>query len=252
MKKQLLILTFAASLFGGTIDLDTDPQLINTYQHSENQGDDITHLDSIDNDSAFAQINSTEGIETEIAYKYNVSFPYFIITEPLGGGWNDRKSIQMLEFHMKRNLDNKNIIGVKFATWRLFQPMGITWWDGIIDKIETESEFYPGFVRETGIGITYQRMIWKGLFATVEVLPQFQTFLDLDGNKMGNGFKIYNSYHLGYKISIGKKKRFFIEPQVHCQHWMFGNNAPDEFKQLDDKWGRYFLFEPNIYLGVNF
>ena len=55
--------------------------------------------------------------------------------------------------------------------------------DGILDKLETESEFYPGHVRETGIGITYQRMLWKGLFATVEVLPQFQTYLDLDGKK---------------------------------------------------------------------
>jgi hypothetical protein len=47
----------------------------------------------------------------------------------------------MVELHVKRNLDNKNIIGVKFATWRLFQPMGITWWDGVLDKIESGSEF---------------------------------------------------------------------------------------------------------------
>lgn len=202
--------------------------------------------------SAFAQINSPEDKETEVNYKYRVSLPYFIITDPIGGGWNDRTSTQMVELHIKRNLDNKNIVGVKFATWRLFQPMGITWWDGLLDKLETESEFYPGHVRETGIGITYQRMLWKGLFATAEVLPQFQTYMDENGDKIGNGFKLYNSYHLGYHISIGKKKRFFIEPQVHCQHWMFDNNAPDGFKELDDKWRNYFLFEPNIYLGVNF
>ena len=142
----------------------------------------------------------------------------------------------MIELHVKRNLDNKNIIGVKFATWRLFQPMGILWSDGILDKLESESEFYPGHLRETGIGISYQRMLWKGLFATVEVLPQFQTYMDLDGNKLGNGFKVYNSYHLGYHIAFGKKKRFFIEPQVHSQHWMFDNNSPEGFRELDDKW----------------
>ncbi len=158
----------------------------------------------------------------------------------------------MIELHVKRNLDNKNIIGLKLATWRLFQPMGIQWWDGLLDKLETESEFYPGHVRETGIGVTYQRMLWKGLFATVEVLPQFQTYLDENGDKMGNDFKLYNSYHLGYHVSIGKKKRFFIEPQVHCQHWMFDSNAPAGFKELDDKWRNYFLFEPNIYVGFSF
>lgn len=202
--------------------------------------------------NAFAQSTQTTGNESEVLHKYRVSFPYFIVTDPIGDSWDDRQNVQMVEFHIKRNLDNKNILGVKFATWRLFQPMGITWWDGLLDKLESESEFYPGHVRETGIGVSYQRMLWKGLFASVEVLPQFQTYLDLDGNKIGNGFKVYNSYHLGYHISIGKNKRFFIEPQVHSQHWMFDNNAPDGFKELDNKWRNYFLFEPNIYIGVNF
>ena len=201
--------------------------------------------------SAFAQTNSPEDKETEVAHKWRVSTTY-IMTDLILEDWNKRTSNQMIELHVKRNLDNKNIVGVKFVTWRLFQPMGITWWDGILDKLETESEFYPGYLRETGIGITYQRMLWKGPFATVEVVPQFQTYMDLDGNKLGNGFKVYNSYHLGYHLAFGKKKRFFIEPQVHCNQWMFDNNSPDGFKELDDKWRNYFLFEPNIYIGVNF
>jgi len=205
--------------------------------------------------SAFAQTSSPESVETEVAHKWRVSLPYFIMADRIGpnfGDWDAHTSTQMIELHVKRNLDNKNIIGLKLATWRLFQPMGIQWWDGLLDKLETESEFYPGHVRETGIGVTYQRMLWKGLFATVEVLPQFQTYLDENGDKIGNDFKLYNSYHLGYHVSIGKKKRFFIEPQVHCQHWMFDSNAPAGFKELDDKWRNYFLFEPNIYVGFNF
>ena len=201
--------------------------------------------------NAFAQINLSMDEESEVVHKYRVSTVY-LMTDLILVDWNKRTNVQMIEFHVKRNLDNKNIVGVKFATWRLFQPMGITWWDGLLDKIKTESEFYPGHVRETGLGITYQRMIWKGLFATVEVLPQFQTYLNLEGEKIGNGFKLYNSYHLGYHFAFGKKKRFFIEPQVHCQHWMFDNNAPQGFRELDDKWRNYFLFEPNLYFGWKF
>ncbi len=95
-------------------------------------------------------------------------------------------------------------------------------------------------------------MLWKGLFATVEVLPQFKTYLDEDNNKVGDGFKLYNSYHLGYHFAFGKQKRFFIEPQVHCQHWMFDTNTPEAFETLDDKWRDYFLFEPNLYFGIKF
>jgi hypothetical protein len=166
--------------------------------------------------------------------------------------WDDKIHTQHIEFHIKRNLDDKNIIGVKLATWRLFQPMGITWWDGLLDKIESESEFYPGHVRASGIGITYQRMLWKGLFATVEVLPQFQTYLDANNKKVGSGFQLYNSYHIGYHIAFGKHEQFFIEPQIHSQHWMFNKKEPEGFRELDDRWRNYFLFEPNIYFGIKF
>ena len=202
--------------------------------------------------SAFAQKDSRAGNETEVAHKWRVSMPYFIFTEPIETRWNARTSIQMIEFHVKRNLDDKNIIGVKFATWRLFQPMGINYWEGVIDKIESGTEFYDGHIRETGIGVTYQRMLWKGLFATIEVLPQIQTYTDLDGNKVKNGFKLYNSYHLGYHFDFGKKKHFFIEPQVHVNQWFFDNNSPEGFREFDDKYGNVFYFEPNIYLGWKF
>lgn len=202
--------------------------------------------------SALAQTDSLVDNKAKVDYKWRVSIPHLVPEELIFSRWNDHTSVQHIEFHVKRNLDNKNIIGVKFATFRLFQPMGITWWDGLLDVIETKSEYYPGHVRATGIGITYQRMLWKGLFATVEVLPQFQTYTDLDGKKLGNGFKLYNSAHLGYHIAFGKKKHFFIEPQIDCKIWTSDKNAPDGFKELDDKWRNYFLFEPQIYLGWKF
>lgn len=202
--------------------------------------------------NAYTQSIVPKSAETEVAHKYRISTPLIAVPQLFMDSWNDRKHTQHIELHVKRNLDNKNIIGLKFASWRLFQPMGITWWDGLLDKLKSESEFYPGHVRETGIGVTYQRMLWKGLFATVEVLPQFQTYLDLNGDKISNYFKLYNSFHLGYHIAFGKNKRFFIEPQIHSQFWMLDNNAPEGFNELDDKWKNYFLFEPNIYFGIKF
>ncbi len=201
--------------------------------------------------SVYAQEKSPLSKEIELDHKWRVSMPYLVPDEIIFG-YGKRTSIQMVELHVKRNLDEKNIIGVKFATWRLFQPMGITWWDGVVDKIESGTEYYDGYLRETGIGISYQRMLWEGLFASIEVLPQIQTYTDLDGNKIKNGFKLYNSYHLGYHVAFGKKKRLFIEPQVHINQWMFDNNSPEGFKEFDDKYGNVFWFEPNLYFGFKF
>ena len=160
----------------------------------------------------------------------------------------ERTNTHHYEFHLKYALTPKDIVGIKVATWKLFAPMGIPLWDSHIMK---ESEFYPGRLRENGLGISYQRMIWKGLFATVEILPQLKTYLDENNDKICNGFKLYTSYHLGYHISFFKN-RVFIEPQIHCQYWPIDTNIPQGFKDKEDKWNNYFLFEPNIYLGVKF
>jgi len=152
------------------------------------------------------------------------------------------------EFHVTYKLTPKDKIGIKVATWKLFAPMGIPLWDSLIMK---ESEFYPGRLRENGIGVSYQRFISKGLFASVEILPQIKTYLDKNNTKVGTGFKLYTSYHVGYYFAF-LQGRLFIEPQIHCQYWPIDTNTPLSFKQNDDKWNNYFLFEPNIKIGVNF
>jgi hypothetical protein len=176
--------------------------------------------------------------------KFSVSTPWLTFTN-FG---EEKTNTHHYEFHSKYALTPKDKIGIKVATWKLFAPMGIPLWDSHIMK---ESEFYPGRLRETGIGPTYQRMLWKGLFATVEILPQLKTYLDENDKKICNGFKLYTSYHLGYHISLFKN-RIFIEPQIHCQYWPIDTNTPQGFKEIDSKWNNYFLFEPNVYIGVNF
>ncbi len=146
-------------------------------------------------------------------------------------------------------LSPKDAIGIKAATWKLFAPMGIPLWS---DQLLNEESFYPGRIRESGVGFTYQRKLWKGLFTTLEVLPLFTTYIDANKTKVGNGFKLYNSYHLGYHIPLFKKGRFFIEPQLHVNHWPINSNVPQEFQVEEAKWNNYFFIEPNIYIGFKF
>jgi hypothetical protein len=152
------------------------------------------------------------------------------------------------EVHFGYRLTEKDKIGIKVATWELFAPMGIPMWDPLFLD---ESEFYPGRIRERGIGITYQRMIWKGLFATAEIYPLWKTYLDENREKVGDGFKLYTTYHLGYHVPLFKN-RLYIEPQIHCNYWPVDSKGPAAFEAKDTKWNNYFLFETNLYLGVNF
>ena len=94
-------------------------------------------------------------------------------------------------------------------------------------------------------------LLWKGLFATVEILPQLKTYLDENNNEIGNGFKLYTSYHLGYHFPLFNN-RMYIEPQIHCNYWPIDTNTPPGIQEIEKGWNNYFLFEPNIYIGINF
>lgn len=192
-----------------------------------------------------SQTSKSSAIGTVPDHKFSVSTPYltFLNFGP------EETNTHHYELHFKYRITPKDKIGIKVATWKLFQPMGMP----LLDALEMkESESYPGRLREIGIGITYQRILWKGLFAQIEILLQWKMYLDENNKKIDDGFKLYTSYHLGYHISLFKN-RFYIEPQIHCNYWPIDTKAPQGFKEKDDKWNNnYFLFEPNLYIGINF
>lgn len=182
--------------------------------------------------------------ETVPNYKYSVSTTWLTF-DNFGP---EETNVYMYEFHFGYKITPKDKIEIKVATWKLFEPMGIPLWDPLLKK---ESEFYPGRLRESGIGITYQRFLWKGLFTSVEILPLMKTYLDENSKKIGDGFKLYTTYHLGYHVPLFKN-RLFIEPQIHCNYWPIDTKGPQGFEEKESKWNNYFLFEPNLFIGVKF
>lgn len=194
--------------------------------------------------SMFGQNQTKQSSEISIESKFSVNTTHLSLLN----FDKEKTNTHHYEFHFGYKLTPKDKIGIKLAIWKLFAPMGMPMQEQL--KFD-ENNFYPGRLRERGIGVTYQRMLWKGLFATVEVLPQLKTYLDENDKKICNGFKLYTSYHLGYHIDFFND-RMFIEPQIHCNYWPVDTNTPQSFKEMDDKWNNYFLFEPNLYIGINF
>jgi hypothetical protein len=184
---------------------------------------------------AFSQNPPTKAmvkdIDTKPEYKYSVSTTYFTFIN------FGPTSVSMYEFHVGYKVTPKDRIEIKVATWRLLQQ---------------ESEWYPGRIRESGIGITYQRFLWKGLYAQIEILPLVKKYMNENNKKIDDGFKLYTSYHLGYHIPLFKN-RLFLEPQIHCNYWPIDSKGPQGFEEGENKWkNNYVLFEPNIFIGVNF
>jgi hypothetical protein len=184
---------------------------------------------------------------------YNNQAPIyrFLVSTTLGTVTNfesEEKNLQHYELQIGYKITPKDRLGLKVATWKLFEPLGIPLWD---PKFRKESEWYPGRLKQSGIGVTYQRLLWRGLFATVEIMPTKKTYLDTNKKKVDDGFMLYTSYHVGYHIPLFKN-RFYLEPQFHCNYWPINTKGPQSFEAQESKWNNYFLLEPNIYFGVKF
>ncbi len=144
-------------------------------------------------------------------------------------------------------ITGKDAITLELKTWKYGWPIGIPFGK----SFEGESEAFPGFIRDYGFALAYQRFLWKGLYAEVNAINFFQSFIDKSGKKIDNGFQIFNTYRVGYHIKLFKD-RFFIQPSIAVTHRPYHTKMPDGFKQIDDKWSKFFFGEPGFHFGFNF
>lgn len=152
------------------------------------------------------------------------------------------------QLNLGYRITGKDVISLELITWKHSWPLGINpFLNKSYGKLE---EKYPGYMREYGFGIAYQRYFWKGLYAAVHVAPMWQTFKNENGNNVGDGFIIFNTYRVGYHIKLFKD-RFFFQPSLGIAGRPYYTEMPNGFKQKDDKWPKW-TPEPGLHFGYNF
>ncbi|MCR9063391.1 MAG: hypothetical protein NXI00_05470 [Cytophagales bacterium] len=144
-------------------------------------------------------------------------------------------------------LTQKDVISIEFKSWKYAWPLGIPYGK----NYNAPSEKYPGFVREFGIALAYQRFIWKGFYAAIHGMNTLQRYVDNDGNKIQNGYQLFMTYRAGYHIPLFKK-RYFLEPSIAITQWPINTNVPASFAALEQKWPALFLAEPGLHFGFRF
>lgn len=144
-------------------------------------------------------------------------------------------------------ITGRDVISLELKTWKYAWSLGIPYGK----SFESPDEKFPGYIREYGLALAYQRFLYKGLYAGVHVMNAWQTFVGENGNKIDNGFQIFNTYRVGYHVKLFKD-RFFIQPSLAITHRPYHTKMPDSFKQLDDKNSKFFFGEPGLHFGFNF
>lgn len=164
------------------------------------------------------------------------------------GNFSTTNSPNFVQLNTGYRVTGKDAISLELITWKYAWPLGI---NPIFNKSYGKlEEKFPGYIREYGIGVAYQRFVWKGLYASVHVMPMWQTFVNDNSNKVANGFHIFNTFRVGYHVKL-LKDRLFIQPSLGVSGRPYHSEMPDGFKVKDDKWSKY-TPEPGLHFGYNF
>ncbi|WP_254413394.1 hypothetical protein [Dyadobacter diqingensis] len=188
------------------------------------------------------QVKAQYAKEDSTYKKYFIGSTLFMLANLIP----DNNPPEMIYLNLGYRITGKDVISLEFKTWKYAWPIGIPFGK----SYEAEGEGFPGYIREHGVSLNYQRFLWKGLFAQVDVMPAFQTFVN-DGKKIDKGFQIFNTYSIGYHIKLFKD-RFFFQPSIAMTHRPYQSKMPDSFKQVDDRWPRVFFWQPGLHFGFNF
>jgi hypothetical protein len=150
-------------------------------------------------------------------------------------------SVRFMQLNYGYRLTPKDNLIVEAITWTYYEPLG---------TYLNSEEFYPGKVRASGIGLGYQRFLWKNLFSTFEPTFFLQQFYDSDGTKIQNGFQLYLQFIVGYRFEFFNK-RIFVEPAIALKYWPVNTNFPESFAEIENEAPKY-KFEPVLNFGFRF
>lgn len=170
----------------------------------------------------------------EINWRHSIGSSIFLL-----GNIGD--SVNFAQLNYGYQLTHKDLITAEVITWTYYEPLG---------TFGSSEKFYPGKVRAYGIGLGYQRFLWKKLYATVEPTFFLQQFYDTDNEKIQKGFQLYLQFIVGYRIEFFKK-RMFIEPALALKYWPVNTNFPASFAVIESGKPKY-IFEPGLNIGVKF
>lgn len=188
------------------------------------------------------QANAQYSIQDSAYKKCFIGSTFFML-----GNLSASNRPDFVQINLGYRITGKDNVSLEIKTWKYAWSLGIPYGR----SFEASEEQFPGYIREYGFAIAYQHYWWKGLYSAIHVMSARQNFMDENGNSIDDGFQIFNTYRAGYHIKLFKD-RFFIEPSIAVTHRPYHTKMPNLFKQIDDRWPKYFIGEPGLHFGYNF
>ncbi|WP_420386544.1 hypothetical protein [Roseivirga sp.] len=190
---------------------------------------------------AFPELNAQYSKDEDYK-KYFAGSTFFLL-----GNLSSTNKPDFVQVNFGYRLSHRDAISLELKTWKYAWSLGIPYGD----SFEDPAEKFPGYIREYGFALAYQRFWWKGLYTGVHVMSAWQSFFDESNNRVDKGFQFFNTYRIGYHFKLFDDQ-FFIEPSIAITHRPYHTEMPAGFKEKDDQWPKHFIGEPGLHFGFNF
>jgi len=172
----------------------------------------------------------------EVAYRHAIGSTLCLLKNVF-----EDKPVYYGQLNYGYRLTPKDNLLVEAITRTYYEPMGSN---------GDSEDLYPGKVLVAGVGLGYQRFLWKNSFTSVVTTPYFQRFYDADDKKIQDGFQLYIYGAAGYRFEFFKQ-RWFLEPMVGVAYWPVNTNMPASFEAIESGQPEWNI-EPRIKFGYRF
>jgi hypothetical protein len=193
-------------------------------------------IQAISQDSTKTDSESVQIEKQDINRRHSIGSSLFLL-----GNFAPGDPVYFFQLNYGYQFTLKDFIIVEAITWTYYEPLG---------TYGSSEELYPGKVRAYGVGLGYQRFLWKNLYTTVEPTFFLQQFYDTGNKKSQKGFQLYLQFIVGYRFEFFKK-RLFIEPAYALKYWPVNTNFPASFAAIEKGAPKY-KFEPSLLFGFSF
>jgi hypothetical protein len=172
----------------------------------------------------------------DIAHKHSIGSTLCLLKNVF-----EDKPVYYGQLNFGYRISPKDNLLVEAVTHTYYEPMGSN---------GDSEDLYPGKVLVAGVGLGYQRFLWKNSFTSVVATPYFQRFYDSDDKKIQDGFQLYVYGAAGYRFEFCKQ-RWFLEPMVGVAYWPVNTNMPASFEAIENDQPEWNI-EPRIKFGYRF
>lgn len=112
---------------------------------------------------------------------------------------------------------------------------------------------YPGYSVNISPVFGYRYYFWKKFHAEYQLYTGFTKYYEKSEDRFYKSFNLFNEFRIGYKFNFHiHRMPLILNLQFPVGFTIYDTNEPETFRQIRKQDPIFYIFYPNLYLGIRF